>query len=97
MSHKNSRYSALTPIVPIGITLRFQSCAKIRVLDLGVLAKPRRVVGQGYPSGLEHIAPRGGVERVIGILLDQEDRDPGAVDLADGLVDPLHQDRRDAE
>ena len=87
----------MAPMVPMAITLRFQSGTKVRFLDLGVVAEAGRVVSQNYPPGLEHIAAGGGVERVIGVLLDQQDRDPGSVDLANGLLDPLYQDRRDTK
>jgi len=38
-------------------------------------------------TGLQHVAARGHVERVVGVLLDEQNRRPLLVDLADDLVD----------
>src|SRR6202040_3168080 len=47
-------------------------------------------------TGLEYVSTLGDIESVVGVLLDKENRHPGAVDLADGAVDSLREDRRDA-
>ena len=45
-------------------------------------------------SGLQYVAFVGQAERGPRILLDQQDSDAGAVDLADGLENGSHQERR---
>ncbi len=101
-SHRNRRYRAFGPMfariiiradpfVPDG-----SSCAQVRPLHIRVVAELSRVVRQGHPAGLQHVTARGDVKRIVGVLLDQQDRDPLAVDLLDRLVDPLHEHRGDA-
>ena len=53
-------------------------------------------VGERDRAGLEHVAARGDVERVVGVLLDEQDRRALLVDLADDLVDLVDDHRREA-
>ena len=47
-------------------------------------------------AGLQHVAALRDAERVVRVLLHQQDRGALAVDLGDRLVDPLDEDRRDS-
>src|SRR6266511_2361682 len=69
--------------------------AEIGLLDLVVLLQLLRVVRERDRAGLEHVASVGDVEGHQGVLLDEEDRRPLRVDLADDLEDPLDEDRRE--
>src|SRR5690348_15272216 len=93
----NRKYSALAPIAPFIFSLRNRSCTQVRLLDLRVVVQARRIVSQDHAPRLQYIAAAGGLERPVSVLLDQQDGDPGAIDLADGLVDPVNQDRGDPE
>src|SRR5436190_2515561 len=68
---------------------------QIRLLHFGVLLQLRRLVRQRDGAGLEDVAAVRYVERRVRVLLDQEDRRALVVDLLDGLVDPLDEDRRE--
>jgi hypothetical protein len=49
-------------------------------------------------AGLEHVAVMGDLERKIGVLLDQQDRQSKrSIDLEDLLKNCLNKDRRDSE
>ena len=67
----------------------------------GTPSAPRRslrsvgVVGQHDLAGLEHVAALGDLERVVRVLLDQQDRRALRVDLADRLVDLVDDHRRE--
>ena len=50
--------------------------------DFGIVAELVGVVGERDAPGLEHVAAVGDLERVVGVLLDEQDRDALAVDLA---------------
>ena len=53
---------------------RQAQCPQVGALDLGVVAQDVGVVGQHDAAGLQHVAALGDVERVVGVLLDEQDR-----------------------
>ena len=55
---------------------------QVGALDFGIAAQRRRLVGEHDPAGLEHVAARRHVERVVRVLLDEQDRRALLVDLA---------------
>src|SRR3954447_5190256 len=73
-----------------------RSRPEVGLLDLGILAQRGRVVAEHHLAGLQHVTAIRDAEREVRVLLDEQDRRALLVDLGDRLVDPLHQDRRDA-
>src|SRR6266540_1830769 len=69
--------------------------AQVRPLYIVVLLECLRIVGEGDLARLQHVAAAGDVERHQGVLLDEQDRRPLRVDLADDLEDPLDEDGRE--
>ena len=71
--------------------------AEVALLDLGAR---REAVGGTFErdlADLEHVRTLGDGQRHRGVLLDEDDRGPLTVDLADDLGDPRHDLRRQAE
>src|SRR6185503_6881439 len=67
---------------PQGQTQRLRD-AEVGLADVFVLFELLGVVGEGDRAGLEDIAAAGDVERHQRVLLDEQDRRPLRVDLAD--------------
>ena len=63
------------------------SAAQVGFLHRRVRQQVRRVVGQRHLPRLEHVAAVRDLERLVRVLLDEQDRRPLAVDLDDGAED----------
>jgi hypothetical protein len=71
---------------------------EIELPDIVFVEKPSAGVFHHHSAGLQHIAVIGGLQRHIGILLDQEDADTAlAVDPHDDLEDVSDEPGRQAE
>src|SRR3954453_18667286 len=73
------------------------SMSQVGGLDPLVGAQRVRAVADRDVPRLEHVAAGGDVERVVGVLLDEQDRRPLLVDLADDLVDLVDDHGRQPE
>ena len=72
--------------------------AEIEFLDVLVLQQALAGIVHHDAADFEHVAVVGGLERHVGVLLDEQDGDAAlAVDAADDVEDLLHQLRRQAE
>src|SRR5207247_8502372 len=71
--------------------------AEVRATDVRVGSQPVGRVGIDHPTRLEDVAALGDVQRLEGVLLDEQDRRPLRVDLLDDREDLLDEDRRQPE
>src|SRR6267142_1423291 len=69
---------------------------EISVLDLPILSQFPRIVNPYDAALLQHVVPVGDPRERPDVLVDQEDRHPGGLQPADGLVDLGAHHRRQA-
>ena len=71
--------------------------AQIGLAHARILRKLRAWSAHHDAAGLQHVAAARGLERIAGILLDQQHAGAGFIDRADGAEDVPHDQRREAE
>ena len=76
---------------------QFESTAQIGVLDIRVFQKILACVVQANLAGFQYVAPVSQIQRLVGILLDQEDGDAFLAKLADDLENLLDHQRCQAQ
>src|SRR5262245_4880535 len=75
----------------------FKSFPQVRLFDPRVRSDLGRGALEGDLPGLEHVGALGVAQGRVGVLLDQENGNAGAMDLLDRLEDRVDDDRREAE